>query len=29
MQTLSRMDKAQPLISNPQNPALVESSAKW
>ena len=29
MQTLSRMDKAQPLIGNPQNPALVESSAKW
>lgn len=29
MQTLSRMDKAHPLIGNPQNPALVESSAKW
>ena len=29
MQTLSRMDKNQPLIGNPQNPALVESSAKW
>ncbi|WP_255417357.1 aldo/keto reductase [Proteiniphilum sp. X52] len=29
MQTLSRMDKSQPLIGNPQNPALVESSAKW
>ena len=29
MQTLSHMDKAQPLIGNPQNPALVESSAKW
>ena len=29
MQTLSRMDKAQPLIGNPQNPALVEMSAQW
>lgn len=29
MQTLSHMDKAQPLIGNPQNPSLVESSAKW
>ena len=29
MQTLSHMDKAQPLIGNPQNPALVEMSAKW
>ena len=29
MQTLARMDKGQPMIGNPQNPALVESSAKW
>lgn len=29
MQALSRMDKAQPFIGNPQNPALVEMSANW
>ena len=29
MQTLSHMDKAQPLIGNPQNPDLVEFSAQW
>ena len=29
MQTLTQMDKAQPMIGNPQNPALVEMSASW
>jgi diketogulonate reductase-like aldo/keto reductase len=29
MQTLARMDKGQPMIGNPQNPALVEMSANW
>ena len=29
MQTLARMDKGQPMIGNPQNPALVEMSAGW
>lgn len=29
MQALSHMDKAQPLIGNPQNPDLVEFSAQW
>ena len=29
MQTLARMDKGQPMIGNPQNPALVQMSAGW
>ena len=29
MQTLARMDKGQPMIGNPQTPALVEMSAGW
>lgn len=29
MLVLQQMDKGQPMIGNPQNPALVEMSAKW
>ena len=29
VQKLVGMDKAQPIIGNPQNPTLVEMSAKW
>ena len=29
MQSLGKMDKNQPIIGNPQNPALVEMSAGW
>ena len=29
MQNLARMDKGQPMIGNPQNPAMVEMSAGW
>lgn len=29
LQMLEKMDKAQPMIGNPQNPALVEFSAQW
>ena len=29
MRTLASMDKGQPMIGNPQNPALVEMSAGW
>ncbi|MDO5759688.1 MAG: aldo/keto reductase [Bacteroidota bacterium] len=29
MQTIASMNREQPLIGNPENPALVESSRKW